>query len=647
MPLVNAPDQMDVVEDRFPTRAAKALTDVREALDLIAGDHRARGLLTRTDPEPDPEGDLASWLYGAWWCGPDAQHEQPPTAPSAAARGAARLEAARRTAAPTSAGWLVLAAAGDVLVAARATGRLRTVADAVVGSSRPGRPPRPGDLVTLQHGSSSLDPSGAWWWAHADRPEDLADVALDRWYVHVRDLAGASAVVPLLLQVAAEAGCALSLKCPPVAQGYGRRDALVAYLPRQHADRAEAALRRRADQLGALLAPEVPPCTRRLVPGIAQAQDPGHAGISYGQLRCSQVAALAARLEGRPVSDQRSPPPWRSWAWTCTRWRRCSRERLRCRHRRHRVRRRGPPPRRPAAVPGRTGPDGAPVWSGDDVDPVRSTGQRVVLTHGRLDDGLLTGRTGIATALALCARLPGGRPEWSDLGSRALRSAVRSALDAAPAPGGLGWSSGWLGTARAAGLVGHWTGDGALVEAGRSLAGRAVRALADEPGWCPDYPDLLDGWAGHLAAVLAADLDPDTEPTRRAAAMALLERLLPYADDDPTIPDSPVSWPMAGSGPAVVGLAHGGSGITIALAGARASGLVADGSLEALIARSLRWEDGHFRPEAGGWPDLRSADDVPDWPGATARRGSASRPPTAPLPAPRPAPSSPSPGPAG
>ena len=257
------------------------------------------------------------------------------------------------------------------------------------------------------------------------------------------------------------------------------------------------------------------------------------------------------------------------------------------------------------------GPDGAPVWSGDDVDPVHSTEQRVVLTHGRLDDGLLTGRTGIAAALALCARLPGGRPEWSDLGSRALRSAIRNALDAEPAPGVLGWSSGWLGTARAAGLVGRWIGDDELVEAGRILAGRAVRALADEPGWCPDYPDLLDGWAGHLAAVLAADLDPGTEPTRRAAATALLERLLPYADADPTIPDPPVSWPMAGTGPAVVGLAHGGSGITIALAGARAAGLVADGSLEALIARSLRWEAGHFRSEAGGWPDLRSADDVP------------------------------------
>jgi lantibiotic modifying enzyme len=260
------------------------------------------------------------------------------------------------------------------------------------------------------------------------------------------------------------------------------------------------------------------------------------------------------------------------------------------------------------AVPG---PDGAPVWSGDDVDPVRSSGQRVVLTHGRLDDGLLTGRTGIATALALCARLPGGRPEWSEMASRAVSSSVRIALAAAPAPGAMGWSSGWLGTARGARLVGSWTGDSALIAAGRRLAGRAVRALADEPGWCPDHPDLLDGWAGHLTAVLAADLDPAGEPTRRAAATVLLERLIPYAAQDPSIPDGPVSWPMAGTGPAVIGLAHGGSGITIALVGARAAGVAPDDRLEALIARTLRWEDGHFRPEAGGWPDLRSDADAP------------------------------------
>jgi hypothetical protein len=321
MPLVSSPgaalavdrtDLADDVDGSGSPRVVEALADVRRALDLIAGDALARELRAGGAAGPDPAGARAGGRYGRGGCGGVEQTELQPGDPAAAARGAALLEAARRTVAPSSAGWLVLAAAGDVLVAARTTGRVRTVADAVVGSSRPGRPPRPGDLVTLQHGTSGLDPSGAWWWAHADRPEDLAERALDRWYVHARDLAGASAVVPLLLDVAQEAGCPLSLKCPPVAQGYGRRDALVAYLPRQHAARAEVALRRRADRFAALLAPEVPPCTRRLVPGVAQAQDPGpgRAGsgssepaLSYGQLRCSQVAALAARVAGGPVSD--------------------------------------------------------------------------------------------------------------------------------------------------------------------------------------------------------------------------------------------------------------------------------------------------------------------------------------------------------
>ncbi len=321
MPLVNAPGHEGVVEVTSATRTAQALSDVRAALAQIAVDPQARRLLADTDPrEPDPEAPLADWLYGRWWCGPDVGPGDPATtSPSAAVRGAARLEAARRTGAPTSDGWLVLATAGDVLVAARLSdrsgpaaaapsGRIRTGPDAVVGSSRPGRPPRPGDLVRLQLGCSSLDPSGAWWWAHAGRPEDLVGVALDRWYVHARDLGSACAVVPLLLDVAAEVGCQLSLKCPPVETGYGRRDALVAYLPRSDASRAEDALRRRAGLLHGLVVSDVPPCTRRLVPGIAQAQDPGSGGteapVSYGQLRCAQVAALAARLPAEPVSDR-------------------------------------------------------------------------------------------------------------------------------------------------------------------------------------------------------------------------------------------------------------------------------------------------------------------------------------------------------
>lgn len=265
------------------------------------------------------------------------------------------------------------------------------------------------------------------------------------------------------------------------------------------------------------------------------------------------------------------------------------------------------------------GPDGAPIWSGDDVDPVRSSEQQVVLTHGRLDDGLLTGRAGIATALGAAARLPGGRPEWTATARRAIWSAVLAGLHGPVSPpGGLGWSSGWLGTARGAHLIAGWTEDRGLAEAARTLAGRAVEALVSDSGRCPDYPDLLDGLAGHLAAVLAADLAPALEPARHSAARSLLNRLLASAAEtaNPASPADPLPWPMAGQGPAVIGLAHGGSGVTVALAAAAAAGLAGAGSavgvdLEATIARTREWEDAHFRAEAGGWPDLRAGTDIP------------------------------------
>ena len=255
------------------------------------------------------------------------------------------------------------------------------------------------------------------------------------------------------------------------------------------------------------------------------------------------------------------------------------------------------------------GPDGSPTWSGDDVDPLRSTEEHVVLEHGRLDDGLLTGRVGISVALAATARLPGGRPEWSAAALQTARSAVRHALIATPPPDGLGWCSGWLGIARGARLVADWTGDEALADAVRALAGRAVSTLATDPDACPDYPDLLDGLAGHLTAVLAADLDSRDEALGQPAARQLLARLLRYADAQH--PYGPVAWPMAGTGRPVIGLAHGGSGISIALAAAAAAGVATDVDLVDLIARTRRWEDGFFRAGAGGWPDLRAGADVP------------------------------------
>ena len=239
---------------------------------------------------------------------------------------------------------------------------------------------------------------------------------------------------------------------------------------------------------------------------------------------------------------------------------------------------------------------GVPAWDGDDVDSVRSEQQgRPVLVHGALDDGLLTGRAGIAVALAACSRLPGGSSAWSMLARQTMHSLLvdRPTLQ----PGGLGWQSGALGIARAAKLVGELTGDPKLVSAGRELAGQAVWALRNDIALCPPYADLLDGEAGHLAAVLAADLPTAAEPARKAVAGQLVAQIAGRATRDAR----GASWAMAGFAPSVVGLAHGGSGIALALAAAQASGLDAD----CLIDDALRWENGHYEASRGGWPDLR------------------------------------------
>ena len=282
----------------IPARARRVavLDQVREAYAMIMADPTARTLLTGGDDTL-----LADWLYARWWCGPGSGSAAGSDDHDQAARGAALLEAARQAVAVTSSGWLVLAAVADQLVAAplpaqHSLDRRLTTTDAVVSSSRPGRPPRPGDLVTLRGGQAGLDPTGGWWWAHTGRPEDLTEQPLDRWYVHARDLAAAAELVRVLLSIAADADCDLSLKCPPREDGYGRRDALVVYLPRARSAVAEAALRRRAAELADWVEPEVPPLTRPLLPGLAQAEDPGATdepeAVSYGQLRCRQIAAL-------------------------------------------------------------------------------------------------------------------------------------------------------------------------------------------------------------------------------------------------------------------------------------------------------------------------------------------------------------------
>ncbi|WP_157557485.1 T3SS effector HopA1 family protein [Intrasporangium oryzae] len=236
---------------------------------------------------------VAEWLYPRWWCGSDE---------ASVALGAdpligGLLETARRSVTPVETAYLVLASDAAQLVAARTTGStrgtlVRRAADAVVGSSRPGMPPRPGDLVDLLAGVGEVDRDGAWWWAHTGE-QPISSFELDRWYVNVA-AADAPRLVAATVRLAATTGVPLSLKCPARAGGFDRRDALVVYAPRADARRLQAALPGWLDEVSGALNPDEPPLTRRLHPGVGVAQDPG-GGISYGQLRCAQIASAVGR----------------------------------------------------------------------------------------------------------------------------------------------------------------------------------------------------------------------------------------------------------------------------------------------------------------------------------------------------------------
>lgn len=262
---------------------------------LVHADPVARELARTTTDEPDVEGALGRWLYTRWWSGL-TEAPQPAGWPSAAPA----LEAARRRVATVDPGWLVLAVTDEALVAAALhdaspARRVRARLDAATASSRPGRTPRPGDLVGLVDGDSGVDPTGCWWWATTTRNVTLSG-PLDRWYVHTPDLDAALSVLPAVLGAFIAAEVVASLKCPAAPELYGRRDALVVYVPRAAAPAAEAALLGIADRLTTWVAADVPPLTRGVLPGVATAQDPGGA-VSYGQLRCAQVAAVVAGVD--------------------------------------------------------------------------------------------------------------------------------------------------------------------------------------------------------------------------------------------------------------------------------------------------------------------------------------------------------------
>jgi hypothetical protein len=124
-----------------------------------------------------------------------------------------------------------------------------------------------------------------------------------RLYLNVRSTTAARAL-NVLTDVLIDRGIAFQLKCPSLAVGFARVDAMVLYHPREARDDLVAALLARWEDLGPLLDPAVPPLTRPVRPGLSWADDPG-AERSFGQSRCE---ALAASIEGAGARWSRSRP---------------------------------------------------------------------------------------------------------------------------------------------------------------------------------------------------------------------------------------------------------------------------------------------------------------------------------------------------
>jgi hypothetical protein len=138
---------------------------------------------------------------------------------------------------------------------------------------------------------------------------------------------------------------------------------------------------------------------------------------------------------------------------------------------------------------------------------------------------------------------------------------------------------------------------------GSARAGRAVSRLVAEvlaSSGAEEASGLLGGVAGALlGACAAAELAPG-----RTATLVLRRYASQIVDTARSGGDCGVFWdPAARIRRGLCGVAHGAAGISLALL--QASKLLGAGELAWLAAEGLRYEDGEFEQEKGGWPDHR------------------------------------------
>jgi type 2 lantibiotic biosynthesis protein LanM len=230
-------------------------------------------------------------------------------------------------------------------------------------------------------------------------------------------------------------------------------------------------------------------------------------------------------------------------------------------------------------------PAGPPTWL---TVSLLADATRVQL--GLVPPGLYDGRAGIAAFLYDC-----GKNELADDVMKPVVDAIRK-----PDRGHVqrylrncGFGMSGVGgilrlfryRARTAELTSTWD----------ELTDRVVSTLSDEILAADQASDLVSGLAGLIAPIAAFQRDIPTRASRqvlRTVGALLLDRQ-----------EASGGWALAPGHPALVGLSHGASGTSVALAEIAVA--LEDGRYAHAAARGLAFEASLFDAETRNWPDLR------------------------------------------
>ena len=225
------------------------------------------------------------------------------------------------------------------------------------------------------------------------------------------------------------------------------------------------------------------------------------------------------------------------------------------------------------------------TWLAPTLEPVAGGRYRVVERTG--DPTLYDGAAGIALACSAVAEVL-ARPDLEELSVLAARAAV----DGVHRVPETGLYDGRAGIGLAALRVGLRCQDVDLARAAAQVLDDVTRATATAD-------DVITGLAGAVLALLRGFVATGRERWL-VAALDGADALVARAQRTPW----GWAWRQDGEHPPLCGMAHGASGVALALAEAgRVSGQPE--RYREAVGEALRYERSWFDPLAGGWPDLR------------------------------------------